>query len=623
MVVTKHFAVHGNKYRKSLIKYILNPDKTNQLKLVSDFGMSNYLDFPNYEEMVEMYQVNLVNNDRLYDSRNVRRQVKQTKIHAHHLIQSFSPEDNLTPEEINHIGYETITELTGGNFRFIVTTHTDKNHVHNHILINSVDLNAHKKLKWDYTQERNLRLISDRLAKEAGAKIITPNRYSHEKFVTYRKSNHKFELKQRFYFLMENSKNFDDFLFKAEALNVQIDFSRNHARFFMTDMPMKQVIRGKQLDKRQPYTDEYFREQFAKRAIEQCLDFLLPRVSDLSQLLEFAQELNLTISLKQKNVAFTLTENGHSITVNNQKLSSKNPYDVQFFETYFEKRREVLAIDQSQLISDFEGYCEEQEKDKLDYEDLQEAYQAFKEKRDQVQEFEVVLAEHQIDKLVKDGLFIRMNYGVKKEGLVFIPNRQLDIKETESGKHYHVFIRETAQFFIYNKEASELNRYMRGRELILQLTNDSQSIPKRRRPTIDTLKKKIEEINLLIELDTENKSYQEVKDEIVKDIAQLDLTITGLQDHIAHLNKVVEVLLNLNNNDIENRRLARYDYAKMNLTAAIKIEEVEKEIGTCQNELNQSIDDYESLVRRLESFVNLFKDTKDFSSLKALNVDFD
>ena len=623
MVVTKHFAVHGNKYRKSLIKYILNPDKTNQLKLVSDFGMSNYLDFPNYEEMVEMYQVNLVNNDRLYDSRNVRRQVKQTKIHAHHLIQSFSPEDNLTPEEINHIGYETITELTGGNFRFIVTTHTDKNHVHNHILINSVDLNAHKKLKWDYTQERNLRLISDRLAKEAGAKIITPNRYSHEKFVTYRKSNHKFELKQRFYFLMENSKNFDDFLFKAEALNVQIDFSRNHARFFMTDMPMKQVIRGKQLDKRQPYTDEYFREQFAKRAIEQCLDFLLPRVSDLSQLLEFAQELNLTISLKQKNVAFTLTENGHSITVNNQKLSSKNPYDVQFFETYFEKRREVPAIDQSQLISDFEGYCEEQEKDKLDYEDLQEAYQAFKEKRDQVQEFEVVLAEHQIDKLVKDGLFIRMNYGVKKEGLVFIPNRQLDIKETESGKHYHVFIRETAQFFIYNKEASELNRYMRGRELILQLTNDSESIPKRRRPTIDTLKKKIEEINLLIELDTENKSYQEVKDEIVKDIAQLDLTITGLQDHIAHLNKVVEVLLNLNNNDIENRRLARYDYAKMNLTAAIKIEEVEKEIGTCQNELNQSIDDYESLVRRLESFVNLFKDTKDFSSLKALNVDFD
>lgn len=608
MVVTKHFAVHGNKYRKSLIKYILNPAKTDQLKLVSDFGMSNYLDFPNYEEIVEMYQANFVNNDRLYDSRNDRQQIKQNKIHAHHLIQSFSPEDNLTPEEINRIGYETIKELTSGNFRFIVTTHTDRLHVHNHILINSVDLNSHKKLKWDYAQERNLRMISDRLSKEAGAKIITPNRYSHEKFVTYRKSNHKFELKQRLYFLMENSKDFDDFLSKAEALNVQIDFSRKYARFLMTDMPMKRVIRGKQLDKRQPYTEEYFREHFAKRAIEQCLDFLLPRVRDLSQLLEFARELNLAMSLKQKNVAFTLTKNSQSITVNNQKVSSKNLYDVQFFETYFEKRGEVPDIDQSQLISDFEGYCEEQDKEKLAYEDLQEAYQAFKEKRDQVQEFEVVLADHQIDKLVKDGLFIRMNYGVKKDGLVFIPNRHLDIKETESGKHYHAFIRETAQFFIYNKEASELNRYMRGRELIRQLTNDSQTISKRKRPTIDTLKKKIEEINLLIELGTENKSYQDIKDEIIKDIAQLDLTITEIQEHIDHLNKVAEVLLNLDNNDIENRRLAKYDYAKMNLTAAIKLEQVEKEIEIYQIKLDKPIDDYEYLIRRLEKFVKILNE---------------
>lgn len=50
MVVTKHFATHGKKYRRRLIKYILNPDKTDNLKLVSDFGMSNYLDFPSYEE---------------------------------------------------------------------------------------------------------------------------------------------------------------------------------------------------------------------------------------------------------------------------------------------------------------------------------------------------------------------------------------------------------------------------------------------------------------------------------------------------------------------------------------------------------------------------------------------
>ena len=60
MVVTKHFATHGEKYRRRLIKYILNPDKTNNLKLVSDFGVSNYLDFPTYEETVEMYNANFL-----------------------------------------------------------------------------------------------------------------------------------------------------------------------------------------------------------------------------------------------------------------------------------------------------------------------------------------------------------------------------------------------------------------------------------------------------------------------------------------------------------------------------------------------------------------------------------
>lgn len=604
MVVTKHFAVHSTKYRKSLIKYILNPEKTNQLKLVSDFGMSNYLDFPTYEELVEMYQANLTNNDRLYDSRNDRQQIKQSKIHAHHLIQSFSPEDNLTPEEINRIGYETIKELTGCHFRFIVTTHTDRSHIHNHILINSVDLNSDKKLKWDYAQERNLRMISDRIAKEAGAKIIPPNRYSHEQFETYRKANHKFELKQRLYFLIENSKNFEDFIVKAPALNVEMDFSRKHARFFMTDRDMKQVIRGNQLDKRQPYTEDYFREQFAKRAIEQRLEFLLPRARDLSHLLDMAEQLNLKISPKKNHVTFTLKEDNRTISIENKKVSTKYLYDVQFLEDYFEQKDNTVELDLTNLVADFEIYQEERNKDKLPGEELLAAYKDFKEKRDKIHEFEVVLADHQIDKLVKDGIFIKMTYGIKKDGLVFIPNRNLDIHESEQGKTYHVFIRETAQFFIYNKENSDLNRYMRGQELIRQLTHDSKHIPKRRRPTMASLKEKIAELNLLIELDLNNQSYQEVKDELIKDIAQLDLTIADLQDKSTHLNKVAEVLLNLNNSDPENRRLARYDYAKMNLTSAIKLEQVEKEIENCQKQMNTAIDDYEHHVRRLEKLVN-------------------
>lgn len=73
-----------------------------------------------------------------------------------------------------------------------------------------------KELKWDYSVERNLSMISDHLAKMAGAKIIVPNRYSHTKFEAYRKSNFKYELKQRLFFLLENSTSFDDFIKKAE-----------------------------------------------------------------------------------------------------------------------------------------------------------------------------------------------------------------------------------------------------------------------------------------------------------------------------------------------------------------------------------------------------------------------
>ena len=107
-----------------------------------------------------------------------------------------------------------------------------------------------------------------------------------------------------------------------------------------------------------------------------------------------------------------------------------------------------------------------------------------------------------------------------------------------------------------------------------------------------------------------NQSYQEIKDELIKEIAQLDLTITDLQDKVAHLNKIAEVLINLNNSDPENRRLAKYDYAKMNLTLAIKLEQVEKEIEENQRFKTKWIDDYEYKVRRLENFINILDNTR-------------
>ncbi|HEM4075475.1 SAG1250 family conjugative relaxase [Streptococcus suis] len=601
MVVTKHFAIHGKKYRRYLIKYILNPDKTDNLKLVSDFGMSNYLDFSSHAEMVEMYNVNFTNNDKLYESRNDRQEKHQQNIHAHHLIQSFSPEDNLTPEEINRIGYETMMELTGGRFKFIVATHTDKDHVHNHILINAIGRNSDKKLIWNYALERNLRMISDRISKMAGAKIIE-KRFSYRDYQKYRQSSHKFELKQRLYFLMQQSKSFDDFLEKAVQLHVYIDFRQKHSRFIMTDRAMTKPIRGRQLSKRDLYDEEFFRTHFAKQEIESRLEFLLNRVNSLEELLTKAKEWNLTIDLKQKNVVFTLEENGKQISLSHKKISEKKLYDAAFFQNYFEDKELVSSEVVESLREQYHAFQEERDKEKVATEEIEEAFEEFKKKRDAIHEFEVELAEHQIEKLVDEGIYIKVSFGIKQSGLVFIPNYQLDIIEEDNQKKYKVYIRETTSYFVYNKEYSDKNQYIKGRTLIRQLTNDSRMIPYKR-PTVESLQKKITEINLLIELTETDKKYQDIKDELVTEIAELDIKLNQTNEKIATLNKMAEVLINLNSEDPISRKLARYDFSKLNLTDSITIEQVTEEIRVLQEELGHYLDEYEGLARRLEMFV--------------------
>ena len=614
MVVTKHFATHGKKYRRRLIKYILNPEKTDNLKLVSDFCMSNYLDFPSYEEMVEMYNVNFTNNDKLYESRNDRQEKHQQTIHAHHLIQSFSPEDNLTPEEINRIGYETMMELTGGRFRFIVATHTDKNHIHNHILINAIDRNSDKKLIWNYAIERNFRMISDRISKMAGAKIIE-KRYSYRDYKKYRESSHKFELKQRLYFLLQQSKSFDDFLEKAKQLHVQIDFSQKHSRFLMTDRTMVKPIRGSQLSKRDLYDEDYFKTYFAKQAIESRLVFLLKYVHSLEELHVKAKELNLTIELKQKNVMFTLEEDGKKISLGHKKISDKKLYDVQFFNRYFEDRevRDIQALEN--LQEDFQTFREELHKEKVSAEEIEEVFKKYKEKRDAIHEFEIELTDNQIEKLVDDGVYIRVSFGIKQSGLIFIPNYQLDIFEEDNKKKYKVYIRETSSYFVYNKENMDNNFFIKGRTLIRQLSNDSQKLPYRR-PTLKSIQEKISEINLMIELSNTNKKYQEIKDELVLEIAEIDMKLEETQEKIATLNKMAEVLINLKSEDHETRKLAKYDFAQMNMTESITLDRLNTDILKLQQELGNEINEYEEIARRLDSFVKIINTNK-FTVLKS------
>ena len=591
MVITKHFAIHGKSYRRKIIKYILNPDKTKNLALVSDYGMRNFLDFPSYDEMVQMYHENFISNDTLYNFRHARLEEKQRKIHAHHIIQSFSPEDHLTPEQINQIGYETMKELTGGKFRFIVATHADKNHLHNHIIINSVDSNSDKKLKWDYNVERNLRMISDRFSKIAGAKIIE-NRYSHQQFEVYRKTNYKYELKQRLYFLIENSTDFEDLKKNAPLLHMEMDFSHKHTTFFMTDSTMRQVVRGNKLNRKQPYTEEFFKNYFAKRKIEELMEFLLPNVDNLETLIKKAKLFGLNISPKQKHVSFQFS----GVEVKETEINKKNLYDVEFFKDYFEKRKKLKAPELKDLVQVYQEEKISKEKELPSEEKFWESYQGFRKNRDAVHEFEVELSFNQIEKVVDDGIYIKIKFGIRQEGLVFVPNMELDMEEDK----VKVFIRETSAYYVYHKDDAEKNRYMKGRTLIRQFSSENQTIPFHRKTTVEMIEEKIEEVDALIKLNVENQSYITIKDELVRELAASELRINALQERVITLNQVAQYLLS----SVKNKQEMKLNLSKLNITEAISINVVEENLKELGNQLALEKDRYENIVFKMNKFIN-------------------
>ncbi len=606
MVITKHFAIHGKNYRSKLIKYILNPSKTKNLTLVSDFGMRNYLDFPSYEELVKMYNDNFLSNDTLYEFRHDRQEANQRKIHSHHIIQSFSPDDHLTPEQINRIGYETVKELTGGRFRFIVATHVDKDHIHNHIILNSIDKNSDKKFLWDYRAERNLRMVSDCLSKIVGAKIIE-NRYSHHQYGVYRKTNYKYEIKQRVYFLIENSKNFEDFKKKAKALHLKIDFRHKHVTFFMTDSNMKQVVRDSKLSRKQPYNETYFKKKFVQREIINVLEFLLPKMKNRNELIQQAEFFGLKIIPKAKHVLFEFD----GIKLSEQELVKTNQYSVSYFQDYFNNKNETFVLDNKNLV---ELYNEEKliKEKKLPTEDMVwKSYQDFKRNRDAVHEFEVELNLNQVEEVVDDGIYIKVQFGIRQEGLIFVPNIQIDMEEEK----VKVFIKETSSYYVYHKDSAEKNRFMKGKTLIRQFNLQYEPQYMYRRISLSKIKEKIEQLDFLISSENSPNTFEDITKDFIDQISYLENMIQQVQDKIDNLSSLEEILLN----DTENSSGNLED----NIKVKISVDTIEKDLYVYKGRIEKLKEQHREAINLFEMFnctIKNYQKTKNTKSIKENEI---
>ena len=149
----------------------MNGDKTDEIKLAT--GLCCNADVKSaYMEMCATYET--FSGERFY--KKSESSGGKEKIRLHHYIQSFKP-DEITPEEAHKIGVEWARKVFGENHQVLVTTHVDKNHIHNHFAVSAYNLDG-KKWYGNKTTLKRCRDISDKICKAHGKSVIEKPQYN-------------------------------------------------------------------------------------------------------------------------------------------------------------------------------------------------------------------------------------------------------------------------------------------------------------------------------------------------------------------------------------------------------------------------------------------------------------
>ena len=182
------------------IAYILNPEKTDEKLLVSSYGCASETAAREFEWTRKIAE---------------QKGMNPVRIIARHVIQSFEIGE-VTPELAHEIGKQFADEILGGKYEYVLTTHIDKAHVHNHLIFNAVDFvdyHAYKSYKRIYY---DMREVSDRLCKENGLSVIPPSQNKGMGYKEYteakRGTSWKQKLRQTIDRMVITAKDWDEFL---------------------------------------------------------------------------------------------------------------------------------------------------------------------------------------------------------------------------------------------------------------------------------------------------------------------------------------------------------------------------------------------------------------------------
>ena len=246
MAVTKIKAIRGT--LSKAIAYILNPEKTDEKLLVSSYGCASETAAREFEW-----------------TRRIAGQkgMNPVRIIARHVIQSFEIGE-VTPELAHEIGKQFADEILGGKYEYVLTTHIDKDHVHNHLIFNAVDFvdyHAYKSYKRIYY---DMREVSDRLCKENGLSVIPPSQNKGMGYKEYteakRGTSWKQKLKQTIDRLVITAKDYDDFLRLMQEAGYEIKTGKYIS--FRAE-GQERFTRSKTIGEN--YTEERIKERIAGR----------------------------------------------------------------------------------------------------------------------------------------------------------------------------------------------------------------------------------------------------------------------------------------------------------------------------------------------------------------------
>ena len=204
MAVTKTHPIKST--LKAAIDYICNPEKTDGKLLVSSYGCA-----------AETADIEF--------SWTRRHAIDKGTHLGRHLIQAFEPGE-VTPEEAHEIGMELAKEILGGKYEFVLTTHTDKNHIHNHLIFNAVSFTDHKHYHSNKRSYHEIRSASDRICKEHGLSVIIPGKDKGKSYIEHQAAragtSYKAALRKAIDRLIPGCADFEDLLLRLQREGYEI-----------------------------------------------------------------------------------------------------------------------------------------------------------------------------------------------------------------------------------------------------------------------------------------------------------------------------------------------------------------------------------------------------------------